>query len=160
MPVFVMDSCAMIAYLEDEQGAGVVQAILEDPANDCVAHFVNLSEVYKFYLMSPQPADAEVSVELLMKEAGITPQSDSDSSFWKSVARIWASISSTVSNPATGARYPIAMADCFAIALAQRLRGMVVTCDDEFTYVQTAGICHVNFFRPPGLRHSHGAAGS
>ena len=42
---FVLDACAIIAYLRDEEGADVVEsALLGDDA--CVAHAVNVCEVY------------------------------------------------------------------------------------------------------------------
>ena len=41
---FVLDACAIIAYLRDEEGADVVEsALLGD--NACVAHAVNVCEV-------------------------------------------------------------------------------------------------------------------
>jgi PIN domain len=41
----VLDACAIIAYLRDEEGAEVVEAALISD-NDCVVHAVNLCEVY------------------------------------------------------------------------------------------------------------------
>jgi PIN domain nuclease of toxin-antitoxin system len=41
----VLDACAIIAFLRDEEGPEVVEsALLEDA---CVAHTINLCEVYK-----------------------------------------------------------------------------------------------------------------
>ena len=40
----------MIAYLNDEPGAEVVEATLIEPANQCLAHAINLCEVfYQFH---------------------------------------------------------------------------------------------------------------
>ena len=41
----VLDACAIIAYLRDEEGADAVEAIFMDD-NDCVVHAINLCEVY------------------------------------------------------------------------------------------------------------------
>jgi len=47
--VFVLDACALIAYLSDEQGAEVVSGYLQQAANGLVSVFMNklnLLEVY------------------------------------------------------------------------------------------------------------------
>jgi len=44
--IFVLDASAMIAYLRDEPGAGVVAEALLDPASRCYAHALNLCEVF------------------------------------------------------------------------------------------------------------------
>lgn len=136
MPTLVIDACAMIAYLEDENGADVVEGILTDPTNTCVAHVVNLGELYTYYLKNFTEADALEAVRLMIDDAAVAKQRGE--------------ITSTISNPATGRFYSIALADCFALALAQRVGGPVVTSDDEFTFIRDSGRCPVIFFRPPG----------
>jgi uncharacterized protein with PIN domain len=37
----ILDACAMIAFLRDEPGAEVVEAILTHPTDRCFAHAVN-----------------------------------------------------------------------------------------------------------------------
>lgn len=44
--IYVLDACAMIAFLRAEQGGDLVQAILRNPENECFAHAVNLVEVH------------------------------------------------------------------------------------------------------------------
>ena len=39
----VLDACAMIAFLRDEPGAKVVEAILTDSSNQCFAHAISVS---------------------------------------------------------------------------------------------------------------------
>jgi uncharacterized protein with PIN domain len=149
----VIDACAMIAYLEDENGADVVENILTDRKNDCIAHEVNIGELYTYYLKYFTESDADEAVRLMTFDAGVRPQDPRDSLgvvFWKAVARHRGRITSTVKNPTTGACHSIALADCFALALALRETGTVVTCDAEFTYVRDSGLCPVLFFRPPG----------
>lgn len=41
----VLDACAIIAFLRDEEGADVVESALL--GSECVIHAVNLCEVYK-----------------------------------------------------------------------------------------------------------------
>jgi len=45
---FVLDACAMIAYLQGEKGSSLVRQLLLD--EDCMAHAVNLCEVFYDYL--------------------------------------------------------------------------------------------------------------
>lgn len=42
----ILDACAMIAYLRGEPGGEVVDRLLQDPAEVCFAHVLNLCEVY------------------------------------------------------------------------------------------------------------------
>ena len=44
--IYILDSCAMIAYLRREIGADVVQNIIVNSASVCFAHAINLCEVY------------------------------------------------------------------------------------------------------------------
>ena len=44
--LYVLDACALIAYLRAEAGASVVGDALADSANTCFAHGVNLCEVF------------------------------------------------------------------------------------------------------------------
>ena len=54
--IFVLDASAMIAYLRDEPGAGIVAEALLDPESQCYAHALNLCEVfYDFHRASGQP---------------------------------------------------------------------------------------------------------
>ena len=43
---YVVDACALIAYLRDEPGAGVLETLMADPQNILSMHAVNLGEVY------------------------------------------------------------------------------------------------------------------
>lgn len=41
---YILDACALIAFLRDEDGADIVESTLID--QDCVAHAINFCEVY------------------------------------------------------------------------------------------------------------------
>ena len=43
--IYVLDACAMLAYLRNETGADVVENALLDANSQCVAHAINLCEV-------------------------------------------------------------------------------------------------------------------
>ena len=65
----------MIALLKGEQGAEVVRNAILDESKNCLAHYANLAEVYKHYMVYASEADAERSIELLMDD-GIVNTSD------------------------------------------------------------------------------------
>jgi uncharacterized protein with PIN domain len=44
--VFVFDACAVIALLDNEPGAAVVEALLADENNRCLIHLLNVCEVF------------------------------------------------------------------------------------------------------------------
>ena len=43
---YILDACALIAYLQEENGAEKVKTILKDPSNQIFMHSVNFGEVY------------------------------------------------------------------------------------------------------------------
>ena len=43
--IYVLDACAMIAFLKGEAGADVVENALLDANSQCMAHAINLCEV-------------------------------------------------------------------------------------------------------------------
>ncbi len=134
----VLDACAAIAYLNNEQGADKVEAYILDMRRPCVIHAVNAFEVH--YLTARrsgmQVADAAIRD---IKDAGVLILEDLDEPFWKDAAGY-------------KARGRVSPPDTFAIALANRLGGEIVTCDQDFEAVQQAGSCKVTFFRPPRVR--------
>ncbi|MDQ6831767.1 MAG: hypothetical protein M3008_00080 [Chloroflexota bacterium] len=73
------------------------------------------------------------------KDAGFLNLENMDEAFWKDAA----------DHKARGHMFP---PDTFAIALANRLGGEVVTCDKDFEAVQQSDLCSVTFFRPPRAR--------
>jgi predicted nucleic acid-binding protein len=149
MPVNVIDASAIIAYLEQENGADDVEGFLTDSANENIAHVITIGEVYTFYLKSTTESDADAAISLIHDDCLITPRRDTDDAFWKSVAKIRARLQTTIKNPATGGYHRISLADCFVIALAVRTGGTVITSDhDHFEPMRDMGICQVAFFRP------------
>jgi predicted nucleic acid-binding protein len=134
----VLDACAVIAYLNNEQGADKVQEYILDTQRPCVIHAVNAFEVH--YLttraLGRQIADDAIRD---IKDAGVLILEDMDEAFWKDAAEY-------------KARGRMSPPDTFAIALANRLGGEVVTCDKDFEAIQQLGLCSVTFFRPPRAR--------
>jgi predicted nucleic acid-binding protein len=125
----------MIAYLTGEDGADVVEGHLTGD-EDCMAHVVNLCEVYYDFLRAKGEDRARSAIEDL-ESKGLLVREDIDRAFWQEVGRLKA------------APVRISLADCFAIALSKRIAGRVATTDyHEFEPIAQQGICEVEFIRP------------
>lgn len=131
---YVLDACAMIAYLKGEAGAPVVDQAIRHPGRVCYAHAINLCEVYYDALRAGGEATATQAIEDLLA-AGIVERGDIDRVFWRSAGTI-------------KSRGRISIADSFCAALAQRLGAETVTSDRaEFEPLASAGVCAVLFIR-------------
>ncbi len=124
----------MIAHMKGEDGAEVVEGYLAGD-EECMAHVVNLCEVYYEYLRVEDEEAARSVIEDL-KSDGLMVRDDLDEAFWQEVGRL----------KATPVR--ISLADCFLIALSNRTAGRVVTSDHhELDAVAEQGICEGEFIR-------------
>jgi PIN domain nuclease of toxin-antitoxin system len=131
----ILDACAMIAYLRGEPGAEIVEALLLDKSNQCLAHAVNLCEVYYDFLRAKDEASALGAIADL-NSAGVIARDDMDTQFWQAAGTHKATIKK------------ISLADCFALALANRMQAELVTSDHhEFDAVAEKGYCSVLFIR-------------
>lgn len=130
----VLDSSAMLAYLNNETGGAIVSAHLLDADTTCFAHVMNLCEVFYIAERRGGKSVAERAVHTLA-QAGVVERSDIDTPFWQAVASL-------------KAKGSIALPDCFCVCLAQRLGATVVTADrNEFTPIEQQGIVPVEFIR-------------
>jgi len=121
---FVLDSWAILVYLEDEP-AGIKVADLIADARECgdslLMTVVNIGEVWYILGRETSEAAAERSITEL-KELGIEfVEVD-----WK-LAREAAAFKS---------KYRMSFADCFAAALAKERKATLVTGDPEFKQVE------------------------
>ncbi|CAN5645032.1 MAG: type II toxin-antitoxin system VapC family toxin [Acidobacteria bacterium] len=132
--IYILDACAMIAFLRKEFGSDVVEAILLDKNNECFAHAINLCEVfYDFHRLSGEQAAEKAIGDL--KAAGIIERNDFDQIFWKEVGRI-------------KSQNRASLADCVAIVLANQLGGTVLTSDHhEFDKIAQDRVCSIQFIR-------------
>lgn len=110
----VLDACAIIAYLRDEDGSEIVEEALLN--YNCAAHAINACEVYKDCLGRGENASQADEIISELKSIGCLIHEDMDESLWKSAAIL-----------KTKGR--ISIADCFAIALTERLNGTLYTSD-------------------------------
>src|SRR5438067_1302622 len=105
---FVLDACAMIAFLRAEPGADVVRDILQDPVADCFAHAINLCEVYYDFIRAADVRTAKAALRDLTA-VGIHARRDMSGKFWMGVGNL------------KGTIRRVSLADCFAIELSRRL---------------------------------------
>jgi len=132
---FVIDASSLIAFLRHEPGAEVVRQILRDNPDVCYAHVVNLCEVLYDFRRQYGEDTAQQTIETLLS-LGLIACDDIDFDFWQQVGRCKSDLRR------------ISLADCFCIALAQRLDGSVVTADHhEFDTVAERDIVSVKFIR-------------
>lgn len=132
--IYVLDACAMLAYLRGEPGAEVVDGLLGTPGATCMAHAINLCEVYYNLLRQAGPVLADQAI-CDLGAAGIEECGDFDPPFWRSVGGIKSS-------------GRISVADSFCLALAKRVNGEVVTSDrHEFEAWVPRRLCPIIFIR-------------
>ena len=103
----VIDASALIAFLRDESGAGVVENVLAGPAK-CYAHAINLCEVYYDFFRASNLETAESAISDLLG-LGIEERADMDAEFWREAGTI------------KPVHRRVSLADCCALALARSL---------------------------------------
>jgi predicted nucleic acid-binding protein len=120
-PIYVLDSFALLAYLEAEPSGPVVLGLFE-AARDGEARLylstINAGEVY-YILMREQGAESADSFLGDLNNLPIALCSATDDRVW-AAARL-------------KAEHAISYADAFAAALAIELKATLVTGDPEFT---------------------------
>lgn len=134
MTVYVLDSSAVACLLRNEPGVDIVERLLIDSANQHYIHAVNWIEVRYLERRGHFPTDKPFSD--FIRATGVTVVSELTPSFTEKVALLKADYP------------PIALGDCFAVALAQTLEAVLVTADrGELDKIATAGECQVLFVR-------------
>ena len=137
MKVFVIDACALIAYLFDEEGSDFFQSLLIQARNseiEMVMHFANLGEVYYDTLKRNDVSVAQEIYRNIKKlpvkfESGI-----SDEMIYKI-----GELKTT---------YRISYADAFAASLAIMLKAELLTSDHkEFEPLKQAGTVNIAWLR-------------
>ncbi len=135
MNIYIMDANAFLASVRAEPGGHVAEGLLADPSADCLAHSVNLCEVFYDSLRRTDLPTAQQTVSDLFA-LGLTERADMDQEFWPIIGQLKV-------QPGR-----ISLADCFALALAVRTGGTLVTADHhEFDKVVPLGLCPILFIR-------------
>ena len=132
---YVLDASAVIAMLKGETGGSVVDALLAETADTCAIHVVNLCEVF-YDLVRLMGVESARVVIAETSRSGIVIREDTDSEFWQRAGLYKAEIKR------------VSLADCFCMALADRLNAEIITSDrHEFEAVRDQGLCRVTFIR-------------
>ena len=113
--IYVLDASAMIAWLRNETGADVVENAINDVNSQCLAHSINLCEVYYDAHRNRGEAHAD-SVISDLTAVGVVERSDFDEAFWKEAGKL----------KAGGG---ISLPDCYGITLTNRVGGTFLTAD-------------------------------
>ena len=123
---YVIDACALIAFLQNEGGGDILRELFKMPENEFFMHSVNLTEVY---YDAVYVAGEEKTQELFEIVVGlpITILWDLNVSLIKLVGKYKTS-------------YQISFADAFVLALAEKKKAIVVSTDHhEFDVIESAG---------------------
>ena len=133
--IYVLDACAMLAPLRGETGADVVERSLLEVGSQCIAHSINLCEV--FYVIHRDGGEATARAALSnLKAAGVVERNDFDPAFWQEAGKLKA------------VQKKVSLADCCAITLTNRVGGTLLTTDHhELDPIAAAGICNITFIR-------------
>lgn len=124
----------MIAFLRREKGDDIVAELLKSRPPVCLAHAVNLCEVFYDFLRSHGESAAVAAVDR-MRAIGLSVREDMDEGFWREAGRL-------------KVRFRMSLADAMAVALAERSGAELITSDrGDFEPVAQSGICPVRFIR-------------
>jgi predicted nucleic acid-binding protein len=134
METVVLDASALIAYSRDEAGAITVERMVLDTNVFCLAHAINVTELYYDYLRATDHATAKAVITDLVTN-GLTIREDMDTEFWMVMGQL-------------KAKHRISIADCCGLTLAHRLHAEFVTADHhELDSLVDQGICSIRFIR-------------
>ncbi|HEY3329103.1 MAG TPA: PIN domain-containing protein [Capsulimonadaceae bacterium] len=134
-PTHVADASALLAYLNNEEGADALEAILSNLANSVVVHAANACEVYYDTLRRYGEATASATIMKLRSDS-VGIREDMDDAFWMEVGALKVS---------PGGLY---FADCMGIALARRTGCPLLTADHhEMDKLVGTGVVEIEFVR-------------
>ncbi len=132
--IFALDASAMIAFLDDENGAAIVEAAMLEEGAQVYAHAVNVTEVFYQYHRRSE-AEAQLALSAL-EAAGVQIVDDMTPAFWQSAARLKSRF------------VRVSVADCFGMALSQKLGADFLTSDHhELEAVEASGAVQITFIR-------------
>jgi PIN domain nuclease of toxin-antitoxin system len=136
-PKYILDACALIAYLNDEPGADIVSNFLEQMENRFVSlllHKVNLLEVYYGYYRERGKSLADEMFGDVL-DSGIQILGDISNDMLMEAGRFKGS-------------YSISLGDSILLAVASVSGSAVLTCDHhEFDVVEKAEMIAFEWIR-------------
>jgi predicted nucleic acid-binding protein len=121
-----LDACAVIAYLRNEAGAGVLKEMIEQPTTFLAMHVCNLEEVYYDFFRADRLTAAQTAWTNTLA-LPLALRRDTDDTFIQRVGVL-------------KVEERISFADAFALALAERLNIPLITTDHhEFDAIERKG---------------------
>lgn len=130
----VLDACALIAYLNDEEGAAAIEELLASK-KEIFMSVVNLYEVCYDAARTSGNEHSVVEILEIMKQLPIVVMWEINEELLQAAARF-------------KTRYKISLADSFALGLTDILDAVMVSADHhEFEPVEQAGDVSVCWFR-------------
>ena len=132
---YIFDACAVIALLDAEPGAEVVESLLTGESHRCVIHLLNVCEVY-YHIYRRADQQRADKLRVVLESYGFEIEESLVPALWQEASRLkaeWRRVS---------------MVDCFALALAIREEATLVTSDHhELDPIAEAGLCRFRFIR-------------
>lgn len=123
-PCYVLDSFALLAYLENEAGASLVEEVLMNAnqgVNQVLFSLINYGEC--LYIVERERGLLQAQTMIGMIDQLPIAVVEVDRTHVLAAAHL-------------KAHYPIAYADAFAVSLAQRRQATLLTGDPEFAKIQ------------------------
>ena len=131
MPDYVLDSYALLAYFNSEEGGKEVKTLLDTALDGEFALYLSLINLGEIYYLIRRRRGKEIAEDTLdtLRSLPVT-LCDTDEVRVLAAAEI-------------KSEYPISYADAFAAALAQELEATLVTGDPEFK--KLAPVCPITW---------------
>ncbi|MFW6199624.1 MAG: type II toxin-antitoxin system VapC family toxin [Gemmatimonadota bacterium] len=120
----LLDSYAILAFLNDERGAERVANLLEEAAGEGTPLFVNEINVGEVYYIVAKHRSPDAAEEVLLHLERLP------------LERVPNTFDEVLEAARLKARFPLSYADAFALASAIRLEARLVTGDPEFETVE------------------------
>ena len=124
-PRYVLDSYALISYLQDEPTADRIEALLGEAVQGRIKLYMSTISLGEFSYIAERRYGADARQEALDRLASFPIQLQD------------ATLERVLAAARLKARYAISYADAFAVALAQELGAPVVTGDRAFEQVES-----------------------
>lgn len=137
MTIYVVDACALIAYLFDEEGSDLFESLLVQARNneiEMVIHLINLGEVYYDVVKRNDVKTAQETYQDVKQLPIRFEDRVSDQMVYKAGE--------------VKATYRISYADAFAVAQANLSNAELITTDHkEFEPLEQAGVVKIKWLR-------------
>ena len=121
----LLDSYALLAYLNNEAGFEMVRNLLnmaQDSGKFILMNEINIGETYYILFRERGSKKSEYFLDTILKSLPI--------------AMIQNNFQLVIEAARVKAEYPLSFADCFAVTTARRERASVITGDQEFKKVE------------------------